>query len=1023
MTTSRRRSGAAALGPLHQDAGPERQELALALRELFQRLGIPLREYAAKEARSPGSVSRALSGARPVQEDFVKNLLHDAGEPPRPPLSEEERARVWGLFRKDEESRMDPASRIRLLERGRRELEERLRGLEESRAAADTDGTAAELDSLRHRLHQREQELALVEQERDRLARRIGKLLAEAGLRDGSGPVVIRSPSAPWYAPQARPDRGRYWPAYADLVARRGWSATKVADLDEATSQVVEKLADPSAAEAYQSKGLVITPVQSGASAHITGTVAKAVDAGYRLVIVLTGPTNVLRYQLQRTLDRDLVGRENLLLGAGESEDSEYADDPDWFKADGFIRHGRRPSSEGGFDILRLTTRDNDYNHLRQGLAALEFEKRMPQLPLNDPENLHATSVRLMVVKKNKTTLSKLVKDLQSIHPPLAEIPTLIIDDGTAWDPGAVNTHRKATGTGTAGVTSVQAVTAELLGRLPRAQYVAYGTSPFVGTLMDPSASEDLFPKDFILSLPRPAGYVGVEDFHDIGSDVPEERRTFANSREKAHVRNLVLRDKDDDQGERQAMDMFVLTGAVKLYRAARGGGEAPADYRHHTMIVYVSDRIARKREEAARLRRLWYQGSYDRAEGLGRLRELYEKDVEPVSCERADGLPVPESFDELAPYVTAAWSRIDADGNAVVTESTFRDGEHDGYELDFARRHIWKILVCGSRLSHGGPVEGLTVIYQGPRTTGAAVVAGIGRWAGFRVGYRDLMRLYFARVPGEAGGGVFDAFAAIFRDQLSFREDLARYAVEVDGRPQLTPAEVPPLLAQHLGAVDPEQRRGPLSNAELVEVRSPGRWIEPLDHPVDAAAKTRNVQQWRPLLDVLAEPRVLSGRSTSFRARTGLVPHARLMEVLSGLEGTGPRLRPHLSYLEQLGREPGSQWLLVVPQPAGDGPTAAVLGSEPLSLFRRARRAGRGDGFGRITDPSHESAVEAAVGRADGALSLLGAVLLYPIHEAEDGPVKAGEADPSQIVMGVGIYTPEKEGGPLLRFRSVRRP
>ncbi|MBE9500790.1 hypothetical protein IHE61_31325 [Streptomyces sp. GKU 257-1] len=346
----------------------------------------------------------------------MRNLLHDAGEPPRPPLSEEETARVWALFRKDEESRMDPASRIRLLERSRRELEERLRELEDSRAFADTDGTAAELDSLRHRLHQREQELAQVEQERDQLARRIRKLLSEAGLQDGHRPVVIRSPFARWYDPEARSDRRRYWPAYVDLLRRRGWADPRVADLDEATDQVVEKLANPSAAEAYQAKGLVITPVGSGASTHITGTVAKAVDAGYRLVIVLTGPSNTLRYQRQRTLDRDLVGRENILRGADESEDFEYGDDPDWFKADGFLRHGRRPASEGSFDIVRLTTRDNDYAGLRQSLAALEYEKRMPQLPLNDSENLHATAVRLMVVKKNKTILSKLVKDLQSIQ-------------------------------------------------------------------------------------------------------------------------------------------------------------------------------------------------------------------------------------------------------------------------------------------------------------------------------------------------------------------------------------------------------------------------------------------------------------------------------------------------------------------------------------------------------------------------------------------------------------------------------
>ncbi|MFE6470173.1 Z1 domain-containing protein [Streptomyces rochei] len=1019
MTTSRSRSGASALASLHPDAGPERRELALALRELFSRLKMPLRAYAAKELRAASSVSRMLSGERPAQEDFVKNLLHDAGEPPRQPLSEQETARVWALFRKDEESRMDPASRIRLLKRGTRELEERVRELEDSLATVDTDGTAAELDSLRRRLHQREQDLARVEQERDQMARRLGRLLTEAGSQEGRGPVVVQSPSPRWYEPQVLPEREWYWPAYAGLLARRGWPVSRVTDLDEATSRVVEKLADPSAAVAYQSRGLVITPVQSGVSAHIAGTVAKAVDAGYRLVIVLTAPINVLRYQMQRTLDRDLVGRENILLGTDESGSSEYADDPDWFKDDGFLRHGRRPSAEGGFDIVRLTTRDNDYAALRHGLSTLEFEKRMPQLPLNDPANLHATSVRLMVVKKTRSILSKLAQDLQRIQSPLEEVPTLIIDDGTEWESSTVSASRKATGAGKAGLTSVQATTSQLLDLIPRAQYVAYAASPFVDALMDPAISKDLFPRDFIVSLPRPAGYVGVEDFHDIGSDIPEEERNFANSSEKAHVRNLVLRDRDDDQGERQAMDMFVLTGAMKLYRSAHGGGGAPAAYRHHTMIVHSSARVSRRQEQAARLRRLWYEGAYDRADGLGRLRELYERDVEPVSCERAGGLPIPESFDELAPYVVAAWSRIDADGHAVVTENEDSGSEHGAHALDFARRHIWKILVYGARLSHLGTVDGLTVMYQGPRTDSAVGMAGMGRWAGFRDGYRDLMRLYFARVPGDTDEGLFSAFAAIFRDQLSFQEDLARYAVEVDGKPHLTPAQVPPLLAQYLGAVGASQRRNTSFNAELVEIRSPGRWIEPLTYPADAAAIARNFQQWQPVLDDLAAPRVLMGPSSAVRARTGLVSHARLMQVLSGLEGTGPRLRPHLSYLQRLGNE-GGQWLLVVPQPAGDGPTASVLRSASLPLFRRARRAAQRSHFGKITNPSHEAAVVAAVDQADKGLSLLGAVLLYPIYEEEDGASQDGGVEPSQVVLGVGIYTRRGDEGPTVSFRAL---
>ncbi|MCZ9338300.1 hypothetical protein NGM37_10975, partial [Streptomyces sp. TRM76130] len=58
--------------------------------------------------------------------------------------------------------------------------------------------------------------------------------------------------------------------------------------------------------------------------------------------------------------------------------------------------------------------------------------------PLHDPVNLHASRARVMVVKKNKSVLEKLVKDLKKIGPVLGEIPTLIIDDES--DQASVNT-------------------------------------------------------------------------------------------------------------------------------------------------------------------------------------------------------------------------------------------------------------------------------------------------------------------------------------------------------------------------------------------------------------------------------------------------------------------------------------------------------------------------------------------------------------------------------------------------------
>ncbi len=85
----------------------------------------------------------------------------------------------------------------------------------------------------------------------------------------------------------------------------------------------MERLTDPEQEEAYQAKGLVVGYVQSGKTANFTGVVAKAIDAGYRLVIVLTGTMNLLRAQTQRRIDMELVGQENIRAarpgGAGSS--------------------------------------------------------------------------------------------------------------------------------------------------------------------------------------------------------------------------------------------------------------------------------------------------------------------------------------------------------------------------------------------------------------------------------------------------------------------------------------------------------------------------------------------------------------------------------------------------------------------------------------------------------------------------------------------------------------------------------
>ena len=70
-------------------------------------------------------------------------------------------------------------------------------------------------------------------------------------------------------------------------------------------------LEDPRSPEPFAIRGLVVGYVQSGKTANFSALIAKAADAGYKIVIVLSGLHNTLRQQTQRRLEHDL-GRENV---------------------------------------------------------------------------------------------------------------------------------------------------------------------------------------------------------------------------------------------------------------------------------------------------------------------------------------------------------------------------------------------------------------------------------------------------------------------------------------------------------------------------------------------------------------------------------------------------------------------------------------------------------------------------------------------------------------------------------------
>jgi len=816
--------------------------------------------------------------------------------------------------------------------------------------------------------------------------------------------TVIALKNAPWYTPEVRAARSFYWEAYARQLAANGWSEDAVLQLDQNTNRIVEKLADPRAEAAYQSKGLVVGYVQSGKTANFTGLIAKSVDAGYRLIIVMAGTLDVLRSQTQRRLDKELIGRELL--------EDEYRTDPDYYE---FVSHDGLPSDRGAFDIRRLTGPDDDYKSLAYGKEGWKFDRKDTTKPFWAPENLHPSVARIAVVKKNPKVLQKLATDLRAlgrgkIGAPLDQVPVLIIDDES--DQASINTAAPSASGEIIDRTTTNKAIVGLLNQLPRSQYVGFTATPSANALVDPAA-DDIFPKDFLISLPRPTGYMGVADFYDL--DIPADDTIGPNERD--FVRSVTGED-DEKKNLPNAIDSFVLSGALKLYRADL---DPTLKFKHHTMLAHVSTLQADHKALAKLIQSIYAKAGYEGGKGLERLAELFESDFRPVYDQRGDELPFPESFEDLLPFIGDCLQKIGEPLQAV----KIVNNEHKKDTPDFDRTRVWKILVGGAKLSRGYTLEGLSISYYRRRAGSGDTLMQMGRWFGFRRGYQDLVRLYIG--TDEIDGGpkstkrinLYEAFGAICRDEEMFRRELVRYAED----PDIIPAAVPPLVPAHMLRPTAANK---MRNARITFRNYGGDLSESTFAPKDAKLKKVNLTALETLVEG-SKPQAL--QATGRNADGGLSLNATVFETTPermtaflrayrwhddkpNAPRPGNPMQLQMEFLEGSAGMPGiDRWLVASPEIAS-AQGNLTLGEAELDVVYRSRKPAGGARFNTYNDKRHRAFAEHLAGikplsEPSATLAPLvgprtGVMLLYPITETK------GSANREAVTVGFTLLFPK---------------
>jgi hypothetical protein len=538
---------------------------------------------------------------------------------------------------------------------------------------------------------------------------RVGrKVLARVQVVMGAATIVVDKEWTPWVNRRRHEIDDFYWARYISFLdRRRGVPRNVRAELDRSTLQVLDMTYDPTASGSWDRRGLVMGNVQSGKTQHYIGLIAKAADAGYKIIIVIAGVHNNLRNQTQERLDESFVGRRWSGIPGSRHEDVGVS-------LLGGSTATRRPAS--------FTGATKDFN--KSSAQSLN----VPLASLKEPA--------VFVVKKNSRTLRELIDWLRgwnlgrdgTIHEPL-----LLIDDEA--DNASIDVGRSSE------ISEINKKIRELLSLFDKSSYVGYTATPFANIFIDPRSEdamvrEDLFPRSFIIDLDPPSNYLGpqrvfLESPHDFLRDVTDNEAFLPVSHKiDWEIDELPL-------SLVRAVHCFLLSRSIRILR--RDGMQ------HSSMMINASRFNAVQEqiqllvsEEVERVRNAVrsYAGLGDRA--VEESSEL--KAISDVFGEEYAGSGV--SWPQVLAVLNSAISPVEV---VLVNMKRKQDPlQYERYRQEGQGRHV--IAVGGLSLSRGLTLEGLTVSYFLRNSKMYDTLLQMGRWFGYRSNYEDLVRIWMPR-------------------------------------------------------------------------------------------------------------------------------------------------------------------------------------------------------------------------------------------------------------------------------------
>lgn len=554
-------------------------------------------------------------------------------------------------------------------------------------------------------------------------------------IKTTAGEVILADYDQPkWYTEIKDDINPKFWGRYKDyLIDEKHFNPNVISTLGDETLDLnlMDCLGNPASEVPFLKRGLIIGDVQSGKTSTYIGLMCKAADAGYKVFILLTGTIESLRQQTQERVEEGFIGIDMSADSTG----------------------GRRVGvgkDNKPITAMSMTSRLSDFTGKSDKIAV----------------SLQNKEAIVFVIKKQKDVLQKLTNWLVTLNAdPFTQkidAPMLLIDDEA--DNASVNTSKEKEDP-----TTINRLIRELVSVFSKSNYVGFTATPFANVFIDPETTEDmanhdLFPEDFIVSLPTPSNYIGAnkifpEDaqYHsqliyirDCGSTI-EDGKPFYFKHKK---------DWDDDLPES-------LTDAIYAFYLANAIRDLRGDIRtHRSMLVNMSrfikvqelikQKIESIHKEAYTAIKFHIKGDFESSMKNPVIKRLYYVWEETYpDCEF--------TWDEIA---NVLFESIESIQIKVVNSKKNSD------KLVYPESESTRVIAIGGlALSRGLTLEGLITSYFYRNTSTYDVLMQMGRWFGYRRNYDDLFRIWTAKSSADWYAEISDATEKLKIDMTTMRD------------------------------------------------------------------------------------------------------------------------------------------------------------------------------------------------------------------------------------------------------------